>query len=244
MKGILALAAIVIATACGPPPATRELNIAVASNFKQPAAKIVQEFQDRTGRNVIVTLGSTGKLYAQIEHGAPYDVFLAADAERPRLVEAHFSTAKGSRFTYAVGNLVLWSPTKGVVDPDGQILDQGGFSRIAIANPLLAPYGRAAEEVLKKRGLWRQLQDKLVRGENIGQTFQFVYSGNADIGFVALSQVKDSGGSMWIVPQELYSPIEQQAVLLSDDPGAREFLEYLKSKQAREIIRGYGYGLN
>lgn len=235
------LAFSVLLVSCARHRDVRELRIAVASNFKAPAAELVKRFQERTGRVVTITLGSTGKLYAQIDNGAPFDVFLAADSERPRLLEEKLQAADGSRFTYAVGKLVLWSPKKGVVDPDGKVVEGDGFSKLAIANPSLAPYGNAAEEVLRKRGLWDGLRDRIVRGENIGQAFQFVYSGNAELGFLALSQVKDKGGSIWIVPQDLYIPIEQQAVLLSEDPDARRFLEFVKSDEARKIIRENGY---
>jgi molybdate transport system substrate-binding protein len=227
--------------ACAPNDQNRELRIAVASNFKAPAAELVKRFQERTGRLVTITLGSTGKLYAQIDNGAPFDVFLAADEERPRLLEDKLKAAKGTRFTYAVGRLALWSPKENFVDPEGKVLESGAFTRLAIANPSLAPYGKAAEEVLRKRGLWEKISDKLVRGENIGQTFQFVSSGNAELGFVALSQVAGKGGSFWEVPQELYTPIQQQAVLLKEEEGARAFLEFLKSDEAQAIMEKYGY---
>ena len=240
---ILFLTVSILLASCTTRQGARELRLAVASNFKAPAAALVTRFEKRSGRIVTIALGSTGKLYAQIDNGAPFDVFLAADAERPRLLEEKLQAANGTRFTYAVGKLVLWSPKEDGVDPEGAVLESGGFSRLAIANPSLAPYGKAAEEVLRKRGLWDKLRDRIVRGENIGQTYQFVYSGNAEIGFVALSQVKDKSGSFWIVPQNLYTPIEQQAVLLSGDGDARRFLEYLKSDEARSIIRNYGYDL-
>lgn len=242
---ILRLAAVLVAAlllipACGPASTDPELRIAVASNFKEPASELVKRFQERTGRNVTVTVGSTGKLYAQIRNGAPFAVFLAADAERPALLEKQIPAAAGSRFTYAVGKLVLWSPDTNLVDGEGKVLESD-FGKLAIANPKLAPYGAAAEEVIRKKGLWKKIESRLVRGENIGQTFQFVSTGNAELGFVALSQAKDREGSLWEVPNELYTPIEQQAVLLSGDEGAREFFEFLKSEEARELIRSYGY---
>lgn len=218
-----------------------ELRIAVASNFKDPAAEIVKRFEERTGANVTISLGSTGRLYAQITNGAPFDVFLSADSETTARLENETAAAKGTRFTYAVGKIVLWSPEEGVVDANGDVLRSGDFGRIAIANPKVAPYGRAAEETLRQLGLWEKLQDGIARGENIGQTFQFVSTGSAEIGFVALSQIRDKGGSQWEVPQELYSPIEQQAVLLNDKEDAREFFDFLKSEEAQDIIRKYGY---
>ncbi|MCO6511391.1 MAG: molybdate ABC transporter substrate-binding protein [Aridibacter famidurans] len=242
---VLCLAALLTAitlfvSACGTGSSGSELRIAVASNFKDPATELVKRFQERTGRNVTVTLGSTGKLYAQIRNGAPFAVFLAADAERPKLLEKEVPAARGSRFTYAVGKLVLWSPDPELVDSEGEVLEDD-FAKLAIANPKLAPYGVAAEEVLRKKGVWDKVERRLVRGENIGQTFQFVSTGNAELGFVALSQARGRAGSLWEVPKELYTPIEQQAVLLSGDEGAREFLEFLKSEEARKLIREFGY---
>lgn len=219
-----------------------ELRIAVASNFKAPAAEIVRAFEDRTGSNVTISLGSTGKLFAQISNGAPYDVFLAADSESPARIERDIPAASGSRFTYAVGKLALWSADPDLVDSEGEVLKTDRFSKLAIANPALAPYGKAAEEVLRKRGLWDGMQNKIVRGESIGQAFQFVSTGSAELGFVARSQADGREGSVWIVPQELYSPIEQQAVLLIEGPEAREFVRFLQSSEAKAIIRKYGYG--
>jgi len=238
---LFAVIALVFTSSCGGGSGSREVRIAVASNFKQPASVLVSRFQKTTESNITVTVASTGKIYAQIENGAPFDVFLAADSEAPIKLENENLAASGTRFTYAVGTLVLWSPRKEFVDPEGKVLEGGEFEKLAIANPSLAPYGRAAEEVLKRAGLWDRLQDNIVRGENVGQTYQFVDSGNAEIGFVALSQVKGKGGSYWIVPRRLYSPIEQQAVLLSDDATARGFLAYLKSDEAKKVIRDFGY---
>lgn len=218
-----------------------ELQVAVASNFKDPAAEIVRRFEQQTGSNVTVSLGSTGKLYAQIINGAPFDVFLAANPVDIEGSGTPGSTSSESEFIYALGKIVLWSPDEQLISGNADVLRSENFDKIAIANPKVAPYGRAAEETLRKLGLWEKLQDRIVRGENIGQTFQFVSTGNAEMGFVALSQVKDKGGSQWEVPQEFYSPIEQQAVLLSGKPDARAFFEFLKSKEASEIIRKYGY---
>jgi len=223
-----------------------EVRVAVASNFAEPARAIAEGFEQASGHAVALSFGSTGKLYAQIRNGAPFQVFLAADVERPRLLEEQGVALPGSRFAYAMGHLVLWSPMPGYVDPAGKVLAAGDFRHLAIANPKLAPYGRAAREVLKHLGLWEVLQARLVRGDNIGQTFQFVQSGNAELGLVAWSQVRRSGqppfGSWWDVPRAFYSPIEQQAVLLADDAAARAFLTYLRGAEARAIIRSYGYG--
>jgi molybdate transport system substrate-binding protein len=221
------------------------VSVAVASNFADPVRLIAQQFEAKTRHRVVLSFGSTGKHYAQITNGAPFDVFLAADDERPKRLEQDSLAVAGSRFTYAVGRLVLWSQKVNYIDSTGSRLAAGDFRHLAIANPRLAPYGRAAVESLEALGLWKQLRELIVRGENINQTFQFVKSGNAELGFVACSQVihpdRSPGGSFWIVPQELYAPIEQQAVLLKDNPSARGFLEYLRSEPAREIIRTYGY---
>jgi molybdate transport system substrate-binding protein len=227
--------------------AAGEFRVAVATNFAAPAQVIATRFTAISGDRVVPVFGSTGKHYAQIKNGAPFAAFLAADAQRPaRLEEAGLAVA-GSRLTYAVGRIVLWSPREGYVDPQGQVLAEGDYRHLAIANPLLAPYGRAAEEVLRARGLWESLGGRLVRGEDIGQTFQFVHSGNAELGFVAYSQVKRPGGtpqgSWWEVPQALYRPIEQQAVLLQESPVARAFLSFLQGSEARAIIADFGYGL-
>lgn len=222
-----------------------ELRVAVASNFRQAMEALAGEFESETGHRITVIAGSTGKHYAQIVNGAPFDAFLAADAERPLRLEREQRIVPGSRFTYAVGKLVLWSPQEGFVDPEGFVLTGGAFDHLAIANPPLAPYGAAARQVLESLGLWEQLGGKLVRGENIGQTFQFVVSGNADLGFVARAQLEAPGrafgGSAWEPPQSLYSPIEQQAVLLRGTAAGRDFLAWLQTDEARALIRAYGY---
>jgi molybdate transport system substrate-binding protein len=223
-----------------------EVRVAVASNFAGPVKAIAERFEAARGHAVVLSVASTGKLYAQIRNGAPFQVFLAADAERPRLLEEEGFGLPGSRFTYALGRLVLWSPAPGYVDPAGEVLAEGDFRHLAIANPRLAPYGRAARESLENLGLWQALQGRLVRGENIGQTFQFVQSGNAELGLVARSQVEQPGarmaGSRWDVPETLHAPIEQQAVLLADHGAARAFLAYLRGEEARALIHSYGYG--
>lgn len=223
-----------------------EIRVAVASNFANAIREIAGRFERQTAHKVTLVFGSTGKHYAQIKHGAPFDAFFAADAKRPRLLEEEGLALPGNRFTYAVGKLILWSPKAHYVDPRGKVLEQGEFRHLALANPKLAPYGRAAREVLQKKGQWLVLRDRMVRGENIGQTFQFVKSGNAELGFVARSQVKRPGqrmeGSWWEIPQALYSPIEQQAVLLQDIAAARAFLTFVRGQEALDIIRAYGYG--
>lgn len=222
-----------------------EIRVAVASNFTDAARSISRLFETNTGHKVVLAFGSTGKHYAQIKNGAPFDVFLAADVHRPELLEKEGVAIAGSRFTYAVGKLVLWSPINGYVDPDGQVLQRMNFRFLAIANPRLAPYGVAAREVLQARGVWDSLTGRIVRGENIGQAFQFVYSGNAELGLIAYSQVQRPGlppeGSIWVVPQALYHPVEQQAVLLKDRKAARTFLSFVQSDTALQIIHDYGY---
>jgi len=221
------------------------VHVAVAANFMEPARAIARQFEQQTGCKVVLSFGSTGQLYAQIKNGAPYAVFLAADSARPELLERDGPGVAGTRVTYAVGKLVLWSPRAGFVDANGQVLAGGGFSHLAIANPDLAPYGAAAREVLMHLGLWERLQDRIVRGENIGQAFQYVRTGNAELGLVALSQIQRPGepadGSQWLPPQSMYTPIDQQAVLVKDEPAGRKLLEFLRGEQARAIIRSYGY---
>lgn len=223
-----------------------EIHVAVASNFTDAIKDIARVFEEKTGHKVILVFGSTGKHYAQIKNGAPFEAFFAADVKRPALLEEEGVAQPGSRFTYAIGKVVLWSPDPTLIDADASVLGTGGFRHLALANPKLAPYGKAAEQVMKEKGVWSVLQGRMVRGENIGQTFQFVKSGNAELGFVALSQIRKPGaaiqGSFWQPPQSLYDPIEQQAVLLKDHAAAREFMDFVKGGAAREIIESYGYG--
>lgn len=227
--------------------ANGEIRIAVASNFSETIRILAKEFEDSTGHHVVVVVGSTGKHYAQIKHGAPFDAFFAADIDRPKRLEEEGSVIPSSRFTYAVGKLVLWSPNSDLVDESLSVFHADQFRYLAIANPKLAPYGVAAKEVLQTKELWAALQKKMVRGESIGQTYQFVKSGNAELGFVAYSQVKgaidSSNGSFWMIPQSLYTPIEQQAVLLKDNAVARDFMSFVKSNESQMLIQGYGYGL-
>lgn len=223
-----------------------EVRVAVAANFTSALKAIAGDFERDTGHRVLLSSGSTGQLYAQIRNGAPFDLFLAADSRRPRLLEEEGAAVPGSRFTYAVGRLVLWSPEAGRVDEEGAVLKGDGFRRLAIASPKTAPYGEAAREVLEHMGLWETVQPRLVRGQSITQTHQFVASGNAGLGFVALSQVIDTpGGSRWDVPSGLYSPLLQDAVLLTgrgDAEVARRFHAYLRGDAARAIIQRFGYG--
>ena len=222
------------------------VHVAVATNFAPTCRAIADAFTAATKHEVVISDGSTGKLFAQIENGAPFEVFLSADAERPRKLEAGQHAVAGTRFVYAVGRLVLWSARDGFVTGEA-VLRGDAFQHLAIANPELAPYGAAAREVLQRLELWDRLQPKLVRGEDIGQTFHFVSTGNAELGFVALAQLAGGkGGSRWLVPAKLHAPIEQQAVLLrpgQDDPAARAFLEFLQGREARRLIERAGYGL-
>ncbi|GBE09645.1 molybdate-binding periplasmic protein precursor [bacterium BMS3Abin12] len=230
--------------------APASVDVAVAANFIGTARTLAARFEAAGGGRVRLSFGSTGSLYAQIRYGAPFAVFLAADARRPRLLERAGLTVPGSRFTYALGRLVLWSTLAGLIERGGKVLAQGRFRHLAIANPRTAPYGAAARAVLEHLGLWRRLAPRLVTGENIAQTYQFVASGNAQLGFVALSEVPPAhtprAGSRWLVPAALYPPIRQQAVLLAraaHKRTARAFLAYLRGPAARRVIRAHGYGL-
>jgi molybdate transport system substrate-binding protein len=223
--------------------------VAVAANFTDATRDIVPLFEKATGHQLKVSFGSTGKLYSQIEHGAPFEVFLAADSKRPKKAEKQGLAVSGSRFTYARGKLALWSPKSGLFDDAEAYLKRGEFRHAAIANPKTAPYGLAAQQVMEHLAVWSSLQSKLVRGDSIAQAFQFVATGNAAVGFVALSQVrgwKGSEGTAWEIPQAYYAPIEQQAVLLKKgeaNPAARAFLDFLKGGGARNVITAYGYGV-
>ncbi|MBW8305489.1 MAG: molybdate ABC transporter substrate-binding protein [Thiobacillus sp.] len=225
-----------------------EVQVAVAANFSAPMQRIAADFEHATGHQAKLAFGSTGKFYAQIRHGAPFDVLLAADDETPAKLEKEEMAVAGSRFTYSIGRLALWSAKPGYVDDKGDVLKQGAFKHLAIASPKLAPYGAAAVETLNRLGLQAALQPKFVQGENIAQTFQFVSTGNAELGFVALSQVIEGGklkrGSAWVVPPNLHAPIRQDAVVLArgrDNPAALALMKYLKQDQARAIIKAYGY---
>ena len=227
-----------------------EVSAAVAANFLLPLRSIAPAFEKETGHRVRIVSGSTGKLYAQIKQGAPFDVFFAADAKRPELLVEEGLAVSGSRFTYAVGRLVLWSADAALVSGDAErTLKNGSFRHLAVANPKTAPYGRAAQEALAKLGLWEGMRPLLVRGENISQTFQFVVSGNAELGFVALSQVNSgkfaNKGSRWAVPPKWHAPILQDAVLLSrakNNPAALALLRFLAGPVAKKRITRFGYG--
>lgn len=227
-----------------------EVQVAVAANFTAPAKQIAADFEKETGHEAMLSFGATGKFYAQIKNGAPFEVLLTADDTTPAKLETEGAAVAGSRFTYATGKLVLWSATPGVVDDQGKVLEKGDFKHLAIANPKTAPYGAAAVETLTALKLLDAVQPKFVRGENIAQTHQFVLSGNAELGFVALSQVMDDGkigaGSAWVVPAELHEPIHQDAVLLNAGKGkaaAEAWLDYLKGDKAGAVIKSFGYDI-
>jgi molybdate transport system substrate-binding protein len=227
-----------------------EVQVAIAANFTAPMQKIAADFEKETGHKALLSFGATGQLYAQIKNGAPFEVFLSADDETPARLEKEAAAISGTRFTYAIGKLVLWSSKPGFVDDKGDVLDKGSFAHIAIANPKTAPYGAAGVEVIKARGLTDALAPKVVQGESIAQTYQFVSTGNAELGFVALSQVFKDGkiieGSAWIVPASLYTTIRQDAVMLNKgkgNPAADALISYLKSDKAKAVIRSYGYEL-
>ncbi|QXZ09423.1 molybdate ABC transporter substrate-binding protein [Comamonas sp. Y33R10-2] len=225
-----------------------EVSVAVAANFTAPMKKIALEFEKDTGHKAALSFGATGKFYAQINNGAPFGVLLSADDTTPEKLAKEGKAVADSRFTYAIGALVLWSAKAGYVDDKGQVLKTGDYQHIAMANPKLAPYGAAAMEVLNKLGLTAQVQPKVVMGENIAQTYQFAATGNAQLGFVALSQVMENGkireGSAWQVPGNMHEPIRQDAIVLNsakDSEAAAALMKYLSSPKARDIIHSYGY---
>ncbi|EJF91577.1 molybdate ABC transporter substrate-binding protein [Bartonella tamiae] len=218
--------------------------IAVASNFTEPAKEIAKKFEESTGYKTILSFGATGSIYQQIKNGAPYDVFLAADNHRPSLLIAEGFAVKESQLTYAIGTLVLWSASKDLIKGE-QSLSAENINHIAFCNPDAAPYGQAALETMKALNLYTKVQTKLVEGHNISQAFQFVKTGNAEIGFVALSQIiHEKKGSFWIVPQKYYHPIEQDGVLLQhgkDNKAAKAFMIFLNGSEASQILADYGY---
>ena len=229
-----------------------EIKIAVASNFYPTMKELVTHFESitpnsDTTNNIVLISGSSGKHYAQILNGAPFDLFFSADKLRPNMLEKEDIFNNQSRFTYALGKLALWSPFNEYVDSDGQVLYTDDFRFLAIANPKIAPYGVASKETLTSMNLWQDMEEKLVRGENIAQTFQFAKSGNAKLGFVSYSQIlslnSSSEGSYWLVPQNMYQPIEQQAILLKDSSLGKDFLSFIMSDEALDIIKRNGYDL-
>lgn len=227
-----------------------EVQVAVAANFTAPIQAIAADFKKDTGHTLVAAYGATGQFYAQIKNGAPFEVFLSADDSTPQKLESEGDTVKGSRFTYAVGTLALWSAKEGYVDAKGDVLQKNQYQHLSIANPKAAPYGLAATQVLAKLGLTDQVKSKLVEGQNITQAYQFVSTGNAELGFVALLQIykdgKVSSGSAWIVPGQMYDPIKQDAVILNkgkDNPAAKALVDYLKGPKAAAIIKSYGYQL-
>ncbi|HNW03282.1 MAG TPA: molybdate ABC transporter substrate-binding protein [Burkholderiaceae bacterium] len=226
------------------------VQVAVAANFTAPMNAIAADFEKDTGHKISLSFGATGKFYAQIKSGAPFDVFLSADDETPRKLEQEGDAVPGTAFTYATGRLVLWSAKPGFVDAQGQVLKTGIFNKLAMASPKLAPYGAAAMETLTRLGLQDRLSAKFVQGESIGQTFSFVSSGNAELGFVALSQVMQQGqiksGSAWVVPSSLHSSLRQDAVVLKHGKGnsaAAALIAFLKIEKSRKVIRSFGYEL-
>lgn len=232
-----------------PVVAMERVQIAVASNFSSTMQRLIPLFEQQSGYRVIASYASSGKLFAQITHGAPFDIFLSADGERPHRLEQLGLVVASQRFTYATGSLVLWAPGASSPEEALQQLQQERFSFLSIANPKIAPYGTAAMQVLAKLGLEQHFIKRTARGENIAQAYQFVYSGNAQLGFVAQSQMVDAGdnvnGVVWVVPTHMHSPIEQQGVLLKraeQNPAALAFIDYLHSDGAKQIIAASGYG--
>ena len=227
------------------PALAAQTQVAVASNFTDTAKEIAAAFKAATGDEAVLSFGASGQFYTQITKGAPFEVFLSADADRPKKADADGLSVPGTRFTYAVGRLVLFSKTPGLVDDRGAVLSSGKFAKLSIADPASAPYGEAAIETLKTLKLYDTLQPKIVQGSNITQAYQFVETGAAQLGFVALSQViNETGGSRWLVPAADHAPIEQQAVLLKTgarNPAAKAFIDFLKSPTGVAIIKKYGY---
>jgi molybdate transport system substrate-binding protein len=237
----LALAAL-LATS---PALAAETQVAVAANFTEPAKEIATAFKAATGHTAVLSFGSSGQFYAQMARGAPYEVFLSADADRPKKAEQDGLGVTGTRFTYAVGRLVLFSKTPGLVDDGGGVLKGGKFNKVSIADPTAAPYGVAAVQTMQKLGVYAAVRPKIVMGASITQAYQFVDTGAADLGFVAYSQVINvAGGSRWLVPANLHAPIDQQAILLyagQNNPAAKAFLAFLKTPAAVAVIKTYGY---
>ncbi|MGD9538116.1 MAG: molybdate ABC transporter substrate-binding protein [Alphaproteobacteria bacterium] len=251
---IAALLALLAVPVLAPAARADDVAVAVAANFLEPLKGLQDGFTKATGHKLKISPGSTGELYNQIKNGAPFDVFLAADQKRPQALEEEGLAVQGSRFTYAIGKLVLWSADSKLIQGDGtEILKANQFRQLSIANPKTAPYGAAAVEALTKLGLYETLEPKLVQGQSISQAYQFVALGSAELGFVALSQIRSitpgeaSPGSAWVVPQELYTPLLQDAVLLergAENPAATALIDYLKSAEGKAAIEAYGYGIS
>lgn len=243
---IRATALVAVTMLAAASAAAAEVKVAVAANFTEPAKELAALFEKATGHRLVLSFGATGQFYAQIAQGAPFEVFLAADTTTPAKAVSEGFAIAGTQFTYAVGKLVLYSATAGLVTGE-QTLKDAKFDKIAIANPATAPYGAAAVQVMTKAGVKDALAARIVQGQNIGQTYQFVRTGNAEIGFVALAQVAlVEGGSRWVVPADMHDPIRQDAVLL--EPGksnaaARSFLEFLKGREAAAVIQKFGYDI-
>jgi molybdate transport system substrate-binding protein len=247
---IISSGAVVCATA-----KAEEVTVAVAANFTAAMQKIAQAFEQDTGHKALLAFGATGKFYAQIKNGAPFSVLMSADDETPARLEKEGVAVAGTRFTYAIGRLALWSKNPSLVDDKGQVLlsntaAKNSFKKLAIADPKLAPYGAAAMEVIERMGVIAKVTPKLVQGDSIGQAFQFVMTENAELGFVALSQISIDGritqGSAWVVPQNLYTPLKQDAVLLplgKNSAAALALMKYMRTDRAQAIIRAYGYTL-
>lgn len=238
---------ILILLGFAPQLAAEEIQVAVASNFRNTGRMLAEQFNANHKDRVVMIFGSSGKLTVQISQGAPFDILLSADSERPQKLESEGHAIAGTRMTYAIGKLILWSSNKDLVDAQGEILRTGNFSKLAMANPRHAPYGVAAKQVLENLQLDGSMKGKIVLGGNIEQTFQYITSGNVDLGFIARAQLAQSiwgsQGSRWNIPDELYEPIEQQAVLIKDKPAARAFLATLASPEARQLIHSHGYDL-
>ncbi|KPW35940.1 Molybdenum ABC transporter, periplasmic molybdate-binding protein [Pseudomonas coronafaciens pv. atropurpurea] len=250
LHALLKLAALAVAIPAAASALADDVQVAVAANFTAPLQAIATDFEKDTGHKLVVSSGATGQIYAQIKNGAPFEVFLSADDATPARLEQEGDIVKGSRFTYAVGTLALWSPKEGYVDSKGDVLKANQYQHLSIANPKTAHYGLAATQVLAKLELTDATKAKIVEGQSITQAYQFVSTGNAELGFVALSQVykdgKLTGGSAWIVPDSLHDPIRQDAVILvkgKDNAAAKALVAYLKGPKAAAIIKSFGYQL-
>jgi molybdate transport system substrate-binding protein len=244
---LLTFTLFVIVTIAVTPAFAEPVLVAVAANFIPPFREIAQEFEKSSGHQLQVSGGSSGNFYTQIKNGAPFDVFFSADMERPKKLEDEGLGVKDSRFTYAIGRIVLWSPNADLIKGE-ETLRLKQYKKLAMANPKTAPYGVAAMQALQKLELWDSLQPQIVMGESIGQTMGFIESGNAQLGFVALSQIMDpkikGQGSRWDVPTNLHEPINQDVILLTkgkNNLAAKALLEFLRGKRAKEIIERYGY---